>query len=99
MLVAWSLVLPPPTIAQQREPLSVGSVTAVPGTAASGYIRVAPAAGDNGTAVVTDWLGEQISVIVSPNDGVVMYQAVTPPISAGETVTAVGVPLTRAASR
>jgi predicted deacylase len=50
-------------------------------------------------AVVTDWFGEQISVIVSPNDGVVMYQAVTPPISAGETVAAVGVPLSRATSR
>jgi predicted deacylase len=44
-------------------------------------------------AVVTDWFGQQAAVILSPNDGVVMYQAVTPPISAGETVAAVGVPL------
>jgi predicted deacylase len=44
-------------------------------------------------AVVTDFHGEAVGAIVSPPDGVLMYQAVTPPISAGETAAAIGIRL------
>lgn len=42
-------------------------------------------------AVVTDMFGEPLAAILSPANGKVMYQAVTPPISAGETAAAVAV--------
>jgi predicted deacylase len=45
-------------------------------------------------AVVTDLYGDPAAVVVSPENGVVMYLVTSPPISAGETVAAVGIPLT-----
>lgn len=44
-------------------------------------------------AVITSLHGESLGAVLSPEAGRVMYQAATPPISAGETVAAVGVPL------
>jgi predicted deacylase len=80
-LMAWFVALPLPTIAQQREPLSVGDVTATPGTAASGYLRIPPAAGDNGTDIpITVVHGRQPGPVVSIVAGV--HGSEYPPILA-----------------